>query len=293
MEIKELVIPLLEEKRNYWLVRTEGGLYYEDFSLNDFIAISWNEIDSHANTNEFSKKDIYNTLKNVSPYNESEESKEKLKRNSNRIANTINKFIFEIKKGDIVMIPSQNSSQINFGEVLEDQIYYDKGTSTFEEDNIEPCPYIKRRKIKWLKKVHRRNLDPKLFSLFYSHHTISMADKKTYASYIDRTIDSLFIKGENAHLVLEVTNTNDINAYTFSSLIQNSIKLVDSLSLPLNENLNGKLIKVKANVQSPGPIELFGPIKEILLLAAFVVPIYEKKYINFIIRNYKEKRKEN
>jgi len=290
MENSSIVIPLLNEDRNYWLIRTEGGLYYDDFSLNDFVAISWNEIKQNKN-HFFTKEDISDSLKNIHPYDIDEYSQEKLKRNSNRIASTINKFMFEIKKGDIIMIPSKGSYQVNFGEVLEDHIYYDSTMSVFEDkDNIVPCPYVKRRKVKWLKKVDRRNLEPKLFSLFYSHHTITLADKKTYASYIDRTIDSIFIKGNYAHLVLEVTKREDINAYTFSNLIQNSIQLVDSLSNPFEEKLNARHIKVKANVQSPGPIELFGPIKEILIIANIIVPLYEQRYISFIIKNYKNKK---
>ena len=33
-------VPKIEE-RNYWLVRTDGGNYFEDFTRNNYIAIGW------------------------------------------------------------------------------------------------------------------------------------------------------------------------------------------------------------------------------------------------------------
>ena len=39
-----LGITQIPEKRNYWLVRTNGGQYFEDFYFDNYIGIEWDEI---------------------------------------------------------------------------------------------------------------------------------------------------------------------------------------------------------------------------------------------------------
>ncbi len=65
--------PLIKADRNYWLVRTQGGLYYDDFRASNFIAIGANEItlsdisESIKNLKkpkEFLTKRIKDTFKN-------------------------------------------------------------------------------------------------------------------------------------------------------------------------------------------------------------------------------------
>lgn len=41
---KELGIPVIDNTKNYWMIRTKGGIYFNDFFLNDYVAIGWDEI---------------------------------------------------------------------------------------------------------------------------------------------------------------------------------------------------------------------------------------------------------
>lgn len=303
-EMTDFLIPHISPERNYWLIRTEGGKYYRSFHTNNYIGISWNEIDSSLFNNKENKNTLLTKDKVLDIYNEKyKNNDEKLKyysRNATRITNLINRFTYEIKKGDIVLIPSTNSENISFGEVLEDNIYFEENIpSNLPEDQSDQkyCPFIKRKKVRWLKTVKRDDLDSSLYSFLYSQHTVSKADKEKYAHFIDRTIDSIFIKGEMAHLTLNVQQTHDIDAFTFANLITNSIDIVNNFQdIPdgISKNIEGKKIKLKANVQSPGPIELFGPIKEILILTNLIVSIYDLSPKAFkIIGFWKKKQKDD
>ncbi|MCO5476561.1 hypothetical protein IGJ28_002318 [Enterococcus sp. AZ091] len=36
-------LPQFDPNTKYWLVRGEGGIFYDDFLINNYIAIGWNE----------------------------------------------------------------------------------------------------------------------------------------------------------------------------------------------------------------------------------------------------------
>jgi restriction system protein len=284
-----LEIPFVSTERNYWLVRTEGGKYYKSFFTNGYIAISWNELGEDIFNNTSEEKPL--SRDRVFKFYEDKYKNDEIKlkyysRRSSGIANTLNRFKYGIKTGDIVMIPSTNSDEISFGEVMEDDdLYFEKEfpvKQPKEHTDEKYCPFIKRKKVKWLKSVERKKLEPKLFASFHSHHTISALNKEVYGNYIDRTIDSIYIKGETAHLVLEVEKESDINALVFANLIKDSVLAVDSLNNPSNKNeISGRNIKIKANVQSPGPMEFFGPIAEILILTVVIKKTFDSGAITF------------
>ena len=50
-------IPIVEE-RNYWLVRTNSGRHYQDFTTNSYIAIGWDYIS--VNMIEYEDNEIKN-----------------------------------------------------------------------------------------------------------------------------------------------------------------------------------------------------------------------------------------
>lgn len=238
-EIKEisesLNIPIIANDRRYWLVRTDSGKLWEQFISEEFVAINWNE---------FSDINILNECKN----NKEKELELKLEiqnkykvEQGGRILNQISRFVFDMKIGDIVMIPSENSDIISFGEIISDIYSYEV---TDEDIDNERCDFIKRKNIKWLKSVNKGKLDPLLFKMLQAHQAISNADN--YAHEIDRTLELLYVKDDKCYLTLMVTATGDIKGkdlYALQKLVYDSLD-IDSDSL-----------SIKINVQSPGPIE--------------------------------------
>ncbi|MGB8193256.1 MAG: hypothetical protein WCF67_15105, partial [Chitinophagaceae bacterium] len=152
-------LPEINKEKRYWLIRTNGGEYYDSFRENGYVAISHSELplsklkdirDKAAGNIEmiyrlvneeiFQKypqlyvsedQDVYDKLDKL----HSKEEPEGLRTIVNRatgepnptrpsrlIGNQIVKFVYEMNQGDIVIIPSIDSNVISFGEIKENHI---------------------------------------------------------------------------------------------------------------------------------------------------------------------------
>lgn len=62
--IEEFNIPIIEidVNRNYWLVRTNSGEYFEDFHLGNYIAINWNKFNDKSH---FTTQNRTNTIQEI------------------------------------------------------------------------------------------------------------------------------------------------------------------------------------------------------------------------------------
>ena len=56
--LQVLKIPNISQKRRYWVIRTNGGTYYQDFILHQYISIAWDYVSLNIlkNQNEDSIK---------------------------------------------------------------------------------------------------------------------------------------------------------------------------------------------------------------------------------------------
>ena len=231
-------IPVINNNRKYWFVRTEGGDYYEEFKNDNYIAIGWDEYKNKllfdcdpGDENELSLK---------------EEIKERYKtERPGTIFNTLKRFMLEMSEGDIVFIPSKNSDTITFGEITSDMHIY---TLTPEDIDEDRCEYIKRRSVKWTKSIKRKDLDVNFYKIFQSHHTIVNADK--YDFIIDRTLESFYIKNGLTHLTLSVGTDSSISGKS----LYNLQKFIFG-----SEYFDSSNTDIKINVQSKGLMELIDP----------------------------------
>lgn len=230
------LIPVIKNDRNYWFVRTDGGNYYDDFVNGNFIAIGYNEI-SLADINIVQKGGQENLdvlsdrIKKVYP--------DELR--PGHIASQLERFTYKIKKGDVVIIPSESSTILHFGEVVSTPVYI---------DTIGHCDYTKRKRVKWLKSKPKRELEAELYKLIFTHQTVS--DANEYADFIDRTLHKIYIKGEYASLVIPVktkdkVKTNDF--YDFGSLFSLSSEFCKEEGID-----DGVEYNIQSKVQSPGAL---------------------------------------
>lgn len=262
MTLQEILdkIPQVKERR-YWLVRTDGGKNYNSFLAGKFIAIGYNKISLEDVKNGHTGNEVgVNVLseKIISAYGD-EEGRPK------HAARQLLKFAYEIKKGDIVMIPSENSDTIQFAEVTSSVSYN-------EFDNHFDCELIKRKEIKLLRSVSKYLLDPKLFKLLFSHHTITDADQ--YSEVIDKIVNSVFVKNEEAHLVLEVQAQDEIKARSLFKMGDIALDLLDEFCEEEDLNYKSDDFEVKLAVASPGFIEISGlAIGGIIILGIIFVSI--------------------
>lgn len=235
----------VETSRSYWYVRTNSGDYYDQFKKSNIIAIGWN----------------YLLIKNIEQMKANPSFREELAKRVTDIegANTkpgyvINQvvdFTENMRKGDIVIIPSESSDLFSMGEILESQPYQ---AVTNAESSL---PYEKRRKIKWLQiDIPYRKLDPYLFKLKWLQKTITHLDAVETAQAIDRSIGTLFIKDGRAHYVIRVIQENGIQTFDLCSAMVDLFEITSNVSKSLTVDFDKQQIEGKISVQSPGHIEL-------------------------------------
>nr|WP_302597393.1 hypothetical protein [uncultured Cellulosilyticum sp.] len=262
MELNK-IIPEIPSTRNYWLVRTQGGEFFKEFYFEDYVAIGWNEITDTNLMVEERREDLINAVK--LHFTE--------KQKPGGIASLLIKFNEEMKKGDIVIIPDSSSNYIAFGELLEDDIYLEDNIENNEEDEFDEtdineetkCPYIKRRRVKWLKKQAKKDIDIYLYKILNSHHTISRV-KEEYKNIVDRSLYPYYIKDGQAHLVLRVKQEKNISLVQLSKLLSNNLDIIDEFNDITESNISKDDIDIKLNINSAGPVEIISNPSTILLI---------------------------
>lgn len=241
LEKLALSVPRINENRNYWFVRTEGGDYYENFISGNYIAIGYNEVSLYTISQNFDSKNIDGSIATFTEKVKGIYPKEK---RPGLISSQLIRFTYSIKKGDIVIVPSESSQILHFGEVQK--------TVTYLEEKEDGCPYKKRKQVRWIKAVSKYKLEAEFYKMIFTHLTVSNADD--YAVFIDRSLNSFFIKGNNTHLVLDVKTHDEIEAQTFYDFGE-IFKLQKELCEAENIKSEGQF-NVKTNVQSPGFLEI-------------------------------------
>jgi len=248
--INALGIVEIDPNRNYWLIRTQAGDYFEEFFFDEFVAIGWDEISDI----ELLKTNDVEKIKELVVKKYPDEAR------PGYAASLIVKFTNEMKKGDIVIIPSKGSRHVTFGVLKEDEIYLEESTESQGLEDIEEleikCPFVKRRKVKWLKHISREKLDLYIHKLLNAHNTIVNAND--YAPYIDRSLYRLYKKGGSIHIVFEVKQDSKISAVNIMEFLNHILSTVDVFNSVTGSNFKKEDLDLRINVQSPGPAEFIG-----------------------------------
>ena len=182
----------IKDETNYWLVRTMGGDFYDEYVDKNFIAIGYNEIFvddlTHLPQKERPARKILQEMLKA--------RKDSI-RNTGYPASQMIRFAREMKVGDIVVVPASSSYKVTFG-VIESDIYQ-------ETSNLHAalgCPFAKRRNVKWIRTSMRHSLPAELQLMFNSRHIIS--EISGYAPFIDNFLNDFYTKGNMTYLVLRV-----------------------------------------------------------------------------------------
>ena len=236
-------IPVVPEDRNYWLIRTEGGRYYDTFKFGGYIGIGYNFITSLDLMKLQDSKYIESLKERVQKHDPKNQR-------PGLAINQLKKFAFEINRNDVVIIPSESLEELSMGVVFDDDLSYSKD---FPDDD---CPFEKRRKISWRKTIPKAKIHPVLYKLFFSHQTVVSANN--YDKFIDKSMHDFFRKGNSYHLVLDVKAKEDINALGFFSFGNELLSFADEFSSELGIDASIEGFDIRSTVESPGLIELIG-----------------------------------
>lgn len=268
IDIKEQIssiiskIDSISSEKNYWLIRTEAGSHFESFNSFNFVALGYEEVTfkivKDFKNNSLSDLDFRNQLKAYV-------LKQYPDKQAGLITNQILKFIFEVKKGDIVVIPSENSDYISMGEIIDDNMLV-HSESTFNSTN---CDYTKRKAVKWIKTFTRKNLDPYLYKTFQAHQAIN--NISNYANIIERSLGDFYKIGDEVNLVLNVNQESNIKATDLLFFGSDLLNLVDGFIKEHNLDFDISDIDVKININSKGKLQFLSKSGKNLLLLGIVV----------------------
>lgn len=248
----------VSQSSSYWMVRTMGGEYYNDFVNNGFIAIGHNDIllkDINkilANENT-AMKNLRKIVANLHP---------EINR-PGHVASQLIRFCHEIKPGDIVIVPGHSSFKLSICRV--------KG-AVYEEQNIADdngrCPFMKRIDVDILKSTSRSVLPPKAQLMFNSRHPIS--DISEYATYIDSTQFDFYNKHDETHIVLRIKTENDVDVSAFYE-IQQLFVLAEQFCNENNIECFAKDVSMKVQMESPGWLHFISKNTSILSTVGLIV----------------------
>ena len=265
----EALIPVFKHDRNYWLLRTDGGDHFQDFTQNKYVAIGYNYLKLDYINNILSKnkkvRDAISTLKRAIDTSDKEENRPKY------VATQLINFVDGIMKDDIIIIPSHGSEYFSIGEVIDDTAYSQtpESVNSAKIKGYFPCRYEKRRKIKWLKTCSRYQGGSELFSIFFYHGTLLKINE--HAQYIDPLINTFYVKGDKAHLNIKIDTTTQIKGNDFFLFGSDLFTTLDDFAEENELENNSDNIITKVKVRSQGHIELIDNLQTVLIIGAIVV----------------------
>jgi hypothetical protein len=268
---KTYEIPIVQE-RSYWFVRTVGGDFFPDFIMNNYIAIGWDYISLDAIKSRKNRLIIRNKIEKHETKKFDNDTEKKKRVTS--IYNKIKSFTSEMKPDDIVLIPSYNSDRLVIGRVVSDAYEDDKYIEKFKKINSDsstiPCPYLKRRDVKWIKTYPKNRLDIYLQNAIRSQQALSSLNQ--YADIINRNIYEIYLSENKVHSVIKTEQCTDFSLADLklqTDFIYDSYRAMGQYS---DESFASD-IKVKINLNSPLLMEIIiGGAS--LGAAAFMIAIF-------------------
>ena len=181
-----------------------------------------------------------------------------------RTLNQLVKFAYEVKKGDIIVIPNTNSYLLSIGEVTESPI-------EVKEDSL--CEFRKRKHIRWIKKdIDRFSVIYKGFKFLQAHYTLTNINE--YSTDINILLYDFYIDQGIGNLVLNVKKESKIGAFELGLLYFDILDLIEDYSIYCNEpKENIENISIKLQLTSPGVIILTGVVITAFTLLALATII--------------------
>lgn len=235
---------VVPEATRFWMIRTNKGYFYNDFIINNYVALGWNIIDKETDLSEQSLEQLKMSL--IQDYDE---------KIPTAAINKCKNFIYEIKEGDMIIIPSAKTQYVTFalaGEYYEEDKTYEEEVdivSRIKDNNLQltniVCPYRKRRHITILKTVKSENINYHLYRGITTYHGISNFD--SYSTFILDSIYNLYSFGEIFSLQIGVNTQNPIKARDITNLMYGITEYMcsfideEDLTITLNLNSPGRL----------------------------------------------------
>jgi|GEM_PF-5708084 len=266
-------VEVIPPSRGFWVNRTDDGKHYDNFNNKGIIGLDIDDIKvseldairksallrSNRVDGKKAQKAINEHFKSVNARKLREEldvrKKTTLQSAITRRANQVHHFVFSLKKGDYVAIPSSDSEFISIGRV--------------EASYIEDSGYLPiQRSVIWIGQFKKVELDPVIFKAFSSH--LAFYDISKYKDVILRTLYDFYLEGDEGNFVLNLGTDGKISfrdesrfLHTFDQLFSNYIE-TNNLGFDLSE------LGTIVNLNSKGKRKLFGRPTLAMLAALYL-----------------------
>ena len=248
---EEFHIPVIDDSQKVWFFRTQGGQYYFDFQVNNYIAIGWNKIKKDDILRENVDRD---DLKEFILRKYPDENRPGL------VLNQLINFYSGMKDDDWVVIPSEGTRVISIGKLegfegdFKHQIVYDENN---ELNEYSECDYSHKRHVSWYKEV---NIEHDLYLTRALRGQQTISDITEFSGFIFRNLFPCYIQGTSAHFTLQKKSEGNFG-FRESIAIQSAIQqIIDNTSRLYSEDDISDGMILKTAVGSPGFMELIIPI---------------------------------
>lgn len=277
LELDNLVksITAIEDNKRYWLIRTQSGTLYQTFIDNSYISIGHKEVtpyllSDHKMAYTQNPQIVLSTIKDKVKKTYEELGTPLDKRSISLISSQIAKFAYDVKQNDIIIIPSHNSNYISFGVVSSNDWIYD------DFKNIGDSAILKKR-VKWIKEIKRKHLDPYLYKMFTAHQAVNNVIE--YAPIIERSLNDMFIIENKAHFVINIQSEEIVakDLFGFGAYL---LDILDEISIKFNLGVSSTDLQVAINVNSPGKIDIKSIVPRATILFGLILLLCGGGYEN-------------
>lgn len=256
--LEELIktLPKVDKNRKYWMIRSgEKSKHFNEFVNNSFVAIPWEKLNDLNLLKDKTSEEIKDVLIKKYDYKPQPLS---------TAANKINRFINEIKIGDVIVMPSARLQEVAIG-IIRSEVYI---TDCLSQQNILEINgkvnkmnlgcYNKRRKISWVNFTSGIDIvDKSLINALYNIHGIVEISNKDIQDIVEGMLNPFYInkKGE-ASLTFNINSKEKIRDRDLNPItneISNIIEFLSEAILELDDD-----IYTKHSFSSPGTLKYFG-----------------------------------
>lgn len=256
---------------NYWLLRADGGKYLTDFEQNSFIGIGHNKITIQEINNSASPKDNLGRTDIKFLYEKyySDEAKQAITLRSNQLES----FIYDFKIGDIVIVPNRQSIYYDIGIISgnpydepEDNLKFKQRYKTPNGLNYRVCPYIKRRKVCWVKSVKRHSLPKELSFVVNAQQTIFSIREAHNA--INKLLSPVFIDSKGINIVIATDIDNGLSIEQLASIspvISDRTSGGKTVRIDLDKNSPTTITTILQNIDYPQTVQALKDIIALLI----------------------------
>lgn len=243
---------------NYWLIRPGiNNICFEQFKRDSVVAIGWDRIGNiNSDTIVELEKIKYIVAHEYEDLLQEKKGTRERRRKISDIASKIYRFLYEIKIGDIVICPGNDSVLIG---KIQGKVYISDGKYKVSDskDNDEYIGNLNKvRKVEWINEIKRENLEPNIKLELRVVHGLSQINRMQVICEINRAIYSFYTYNNETHSIYRIKNQEDIEFVKYAKFIECINAVYERIGE--TDQISEHNLYIKSNINSPGPIDIFG-----------------------------------